>query len=88
MLLVSEDPQKHINDYSEQFKRDFLQLLRTSHREKMVHVNHFYQEYIRDKEHIHMNATRWASLTEFALWLGREGICRIEENDKGLHIAW
>lgn len=35
-----------------------------------------------------MNATKWPSLTEFAKHLGREGICRVEETDKGLHIAW
>lgn len=35
-----------------------------------------------------MNATRWPSLTEFAKFLGREGICRVEEGDKGLEVAW
>lgn len=35
-----------------------------------------------------MNATKWPSLTEFAKHLGREGICRVEENDKGIHISW
>ena len=35
-----------------------------------------------------MNATRWPSLTEFAKHLGREGLCRVEDTDKGLHIAW
>ena len=35
-----------------------------------------------------MNATRWASLTEFAKHLGREGLCRVEDTDKGLQIAW
>ncbi|POS85956.1 hypothetical protein EPUL_005892 [Erysiphe pulchra] len=88
MLLVGEDPKKFINDYSNQFHRDFLQLLRTSHGEKMVHMNHFYQEYIHNKEHVHMNATKWLSLTEYAKYLGRESICRVEENEKGLHIAW
>ncbi|KAI9837556.1 MAG: hypothetical protein M1819_007207 [Sarea resinae] len=88
MLLVGEDPRKHINDYSNQFQRDFLQLLRTSHGEKKVHMNHFYQEYIGNKEHVHMNATRWPSLTEFAKQLGREGLCRVEDNEKGLHISW
>ncbi|SZF04081.1 unnamed protein product [Blumeria hordei] len=88
MLLVGENPKKFINDYSNQFQRDFLQLLRTSHGEKKVHMNHFYQEYIQNKEHVHMNATRWASLTEYAKHLGREGICRVEDNEKGLHIAW
>jgi DNA/RNA-binding protein KIN17 len=88
MLLVGEDPKKYINEYSNQFQRDFLQLLRTAHGEKQVHLNHFYQEYISNKEHTHMNATKWPSLTEFAKHLGREGICRVEENEKGLHIAW
>ncbi|KAI9746543.1 MAG: hypothetical protein M1818_000256 [Claussenomyces sp. TS43310] len=88
MLLIGEDPKKFINDYSNQFQRDFLQLLRTSHGEKSVHMNHFYQEYIGNKEHVHMNATRWPSLTEFAKHVGRQGICRVEETDKGLHIAW
>jgi DNA/RNA-binding protein KIN17 len=88
MLLVGEDPKKYINDYSNQFQRDFLQLLRTAHGEKQVRMNHFYQEYIANKEHIHMNATKWPSLTEFAKHLGREGLCRVEDTEKGLHIAW
>ena len=35
-----------------------------------------------------MNATKWNSLTEYGKYLGREGICRVEEGDKGLEIAW
>ncbi|GAM86722.1 hypothetical protein ANO11243_047410 [Dothideomycetidae sp. 11243] len=88
MQIVGEDSRKFINQYSENFKRDFLRLLRTAHGEKKVYANHFYQEYIADKEHVHMNATRWPSLTEFVKYLGREGICRVEEGDRGLEIAW
>lgn len=88
MLLIGEDPRKHIHEYSQQFLRAFLQQLKTAHGTKPVHINHFYQEYIQDKEHIHMNATKWKSLTEFAKYLGQEGICRVEETEKGLHVAW
>lgn len=35
-----------------------------------------------------MNSTHWPSLTEFAKYLGREGLCRVEDTDKGLQIAW
>lgn len=35
-----------------------------------------------------MNATKWPSLTEFAKNLGREGICRVDDTEKGLFIAW
>lgn len=88
IMLVGENSQKFINDYSNQFLKDFMLLLRTSHGEKKISLNHFYQEYIHNKEHIHMNATKWPSLTELGKHLGREGICRVEEGDKGLEIAW
>lgn len=88
MALVGEDPKRYIAQYSADFLRDFLALLRTAHGEKPVHVNRFYQEYIANKEHIHMNATKWPSLTELAKYLGREGICRVSEEEKGLFIAW
>lgn len=88
MILVGEDPKKHINEFSNQFLKAFISQLKTAHGEKSVHINHFYQEYIADKDHIHMNATKWSSLTEFAKYLGRESICRVEEGEKGLMIAW
>lgn len=96
MQIIGEDPKKAINDYSRQFLRDFVQLLRTGHGEKKVNVNHFYQEYISNKSHVHMNATKWPSLTEFAKYLGREGICRVDEDEKNenktgasaLTISW
>ncbi|KAL1867131.1 hypothetical protein Daus18300_006530 [Diaporthe australafricana] len=88
MLVVGEDPKKAINEFSNQFNNDFLQQLRTSHGTKAVLINHFYQEYIANKLHTHMNATKWPSLTEYAKHLGREGICRVEETDKGVQIAW
>lgn len=45
MLLVGEDPKKYIEQFSTDFRKDFLQLLRTSHGEKGVLINHFYQNY-------------------------------------------
>ena len=88
MVVVGENSGKFIQDYSNQFRRDFLQLLKTSHGEKKVNANHFYQEYIANKEHVHMNATRWSTLSEFTKMLGREGICRVDEGERGLEIAW
>ncbi|KAF2018544.1 zinc finger protein-like protein RTS2 [Aaosphaeria arxii CBS 175.79] len=89
MQLIGEDPNKHIGGFSNDFQRDFISLLRTAHGEKYIGVNRFYQEYIRDKEHVHMNATKWSSLTEFAKHLGREGIVNVKEDEKdGLMIAW
>ncbi|PWY85027.1 hypothetical protein BO70DRAFT_361404, partial [Aspergillus heteromorphus CBS 117.55] len=35
-----------------------------------------------------MNSTKWKSLTQFAAYLGREGLCRVEETEKGLFVAY
>ena len=35
-----------------------------------------------------MNSTKWNSLAEFVKHLGREGLCRVEEKEDGLFIAW
>jgi DNA/RNA-binding protein KIN17 len=35
-----------------------------------------------------MNATKWKSLTQFAAYLGREGLCRVEETEKGLFVSY
>ncbi|KAI2481787.1 Kin17-mid multi-domain protein [Pyrenophora tritici-repentis] len=89
LQVVGEDPKKYINGFSNDFQRDFVNLLRTAHNEKWISVNRFYNEYIRDKEHVHMNATKWSSLTEFTKHLGREGIVNVKEDEKdGLMIAW
>ncbi|SPN97224.1 related to mouse KIN17 protein [Cephalotrichum gorgonifer] len=88
MVIVGENSKAFIQDYSDQFYKDFIGLLKTAHGEKQVVANHFYQEYIAKKDHIHMNATKWSSLSEFAKYLGKEGICRVEETEKGLMIGW
>lgn len=51
-------------------------------------ANRVYQEFIGDKQHLHMNATRWVTLTEFVKHLGRSGIARVDETEKGWFIAW
>jgi hypothetical protein len=38
-----------------------------------VAAKNVYNEYIQDKNHVHMNSTRWLTLTEFVKYLGKEG---------------
>jgi len=35
-----------------------------------------------------MNSTRWVTLTEFVKHLGRTGVCRVDETEKGWFMAW
>jgi len=87
-MTIAGNPNKAIGDFSKQFQGDFVRQLRTAHGTKPILLNRFYNEFISEKEHLHMNATKWPSLTEFAKHVGREGICRVEETDKGLQISW
>jgi Domain of Kin17 curved DNA-binding protein len=88
MLVIGENSKATIDQFSAEFLREFVTLLKTTHQEKKVQLNHFYQQVISKKDHIHLNATKWSSLTEFCKYLGREGICRVEETEKGLFISW
>lgn len=73
MMVFGENPGKFIEGYSEMFEANFLEQLKISHPFSRVHANEFYQEYIRHKEHIHMNSTKWLSLSDFVKHLGRTG---------------
>ncbi|CAF88923.1 unnamed protein product, partial [Tetraodon nigroviridis] len=87
-LLASENPNRFMDHFSQEFKKDFLELLRRRFGTKRVHNNIIYNEYISDRQHIHMNATRWETLTDFTKWLGREGLCKVDETPKGWYIQY
>ncbi|GME77908.1 unnamed protein product [Ambrosiozyma monospora] len=70
-----------VDIYSDKFVSDFIKLLRISHGEKMVGYNKFYQEYILNKDHVHLNATKWKYLTSFIMYLKESGLCHVEVNE-------
>ena len=88
MMLVADDPTKYLDAFSEEFLSDFMDLLRRRFGTKRVHNNQVYNEYIQFKEHIHMNSTKWVTLTAFTKWLGREGLCHVDETPKGWFISY
>ncbi|KAJ7914833.1 domain of Kin17 curved DNA-binding protein-domain-containing protein [Mycena leptocephala] len=88
MLVVGEHAGRHINNFSQEFQSEFVALLSRRFGTKRVRANQVYQEYISDKSHLHMNSTRWVTLTEFVKHLGRSGIARVDETEKGWFLAW
>ena len=88
LLLFGQKPGKYMDEFSREFKTCYLDLLRRRFGGRRVHANVVYQEYIRDKEHIHMNSTKWVTLTGFCQYLGREGLCKVEETEKGWFIQY
>lgn len=41
-----------------------------------------------DKNHVHMNSTKWASLSDFVQYLGKKGICVVEETERGWYVTY
>ena len=64
MEIFGQNQGRFISGYSEEFQRDFLNLMAISHRNSRVAANVVYNEYIANKQHVHMNSTRWTTLTE------------------------
>ena len=88
LLLFAENPDKYLDSFSEEFSKGYLSLLKRQFGTKRVMANNVYQEYIHDKDHIHMNATQWETLTDFVKWLGREGHCNVDETEKGWFVTY
>ena len=88
LLLFADNSRRYLDEFSHDFKKDFLDLLSRRFGTKRVHANVVYQEYISFKQHVHMNATRWHTLTGFVKWLGKNSICVVDETEKGWFIQW
>jgi len=86
MMVFGSNPGRFVNGFSEMFENHFLEQLKISHRFSRINANEFYQEVIKDKYHIHMNSTRWLTLTDFVKHLGSSRKCNIEETNTGWYI--
>ncbi|CAD7080958.1 unnamed protein product [Hermetia illucens] len=88
LLLFADNAGKYIYSFSKEFSDGYLEVLRRRFGTKRVSCNKVYQEYIADKNHLHMNATRWLTLTDYVKWLGRTGQCIVDETEKGWFITY
>lgn len=88
LLLFADNAGKYIHSFSKEFSDGYIELLKRRFGTKRVSANKVYQEYISHKDHLHMNATKWLTLSDFAKWLGRAGICTVDETEKGWFIAY
>lgn len=88
MKLFSTNANSVVSSYSKDFEQSFLTTLKMRHGTKKVNANNIYQEMISDKQHVHMNATQWTTLSEFAQYLGKSGKCVVEENTTDGQGGW
>lgn len=88
MRIFSERAGTYMDRYSREFEKSYLDTLRLRHSTSRTNANHVYQQVIQDKHHVHMNATVWASLTDFCQYLGRTGQCVVDETDQGWYVTY
>lgn len=88
LLLFADNSGRYLDSFSQEFATGYLEILRRQFGTRRVAANKVYQDYIADRNHLHMNATKWLSLTGFVKWLGKTGQCVVDETEKGWYITY
>ncbi|UKJ87659.1 hypothetical protein MACJ_000097 [Theileria orientalis] len=88
MQVFCQNSGRFMDGFSRTFENEFMKLMRTRYCKTKILANSVYQELISDKQHVHMNATIWVTLSEFVLYLGRSGKCKVEHTPKGWYIEY
>ncbi|KAI6192099.1 Kin17-mid domain-containing protein [Aphelenchoides bicaudatus] len=88
LLLFAENQNAYLKEFSREFEVNFMHIFKYTYGGKRTRANVVYQEYIRDRGHVHMNATIWHTLGGFVRYLGSTGKCKIDEDEKGWHIQY
>lgn len=78
MLLFGQNSGSYTYQFSKDFFDSFMDILKRQFGTKRVKANKVYQQVIAHKDHVHMNSTRWHTLTGFCQWLGKSGICTVD----------
>ncbi|PNF33107.1 hypothetical protein B7P43_G15730 [Cryptotermes secundus] len=88
LLLFADNADRYINNFSKEFESGYLELLERQFGTKRVRANRVYQDYISERDHLHMNSTQWETLTDFVKWLGRKGKCKVDEAEEGWYVQY
>ena len=86
--MFSENSTAYMDEFSREFEEGMMEIIKRKARSQRMSANVCYREYIAHKQHFHMNATIWETLTDFIMYLGREGKCEVDETEKGWFVTW
>ena len=80
MNVFLENPEKYVEEFSQQFEVQYMAALDGYSREGVedpwLVANEVYSSIVRERDHVHMNATKWANLTDFLDHLEVKGVVR------------
>ena len=82
MALFAQSADTFVERFSQQFSDGYVAVLRRQGGRR-VKANHVYTAYIADKEHVHMNSTKWDTLSSFVSYLGKQRLAEVEQDEHG-----
>ena len=82
MSLFAQSSDSFVERFSTQFCDGYMGVLRRQGGRR-VKANHVYTQYIADKEHVHMNATKWDTLSSFVSYLGKQRLADVTQDEYG-----
>ena len=88
MEMFSQDSGRFMDEFSREFETGMLEIIKRKARSQRQNANQMYRDFIADKQHFHMNATVWETLTDFVMYLGRTGKCEVDETEKGWFVTY
>jgi len=88
MQLFVQDPNRFMDEFSQEFEQGFMKLMSHSYRSTRVLANTVYCDYISNRHHTHMNSTIWVTLSNFVQYLGRTNQCKIDKTPKGWYLQY
>ncbi|EOD24989.1 hypothetical protein EMIHUDRAFT_45058, partial [Emiliania huxleyi CCMP1516] len=88
MAMFSENSGKYMDEFSREFEEGMMEIIGRKARSQRCSANVVYREYIANRHHFHMNSTIWETLTDFIMYLGREGKCEVDETEKGWFVTY
>ena len=82
MALFAQSADSFVERFSQHFVDGFVAVLRRQGGRR-VKANHVYTAYIADKQHVHMNATKWDTLSSFVSFLGKQRLADVDQDEHG-----
>lgn len=88
LMKVGEQGERQlVQVHTEKFQEGFMQILRSRYQVRVL-ANRVYNEYIQDRHHVHMNSTKFRSLSAFVEHLRQTGVCLVEDEPEGPYVTY
>ena len=86
--IYMKNPELYIEKYSDELKYGFLDVLKRKDENNFYSVKQLYSEYIRMRDSIGLNSSKWENLTDFVHDLEKDNLIIINEKNCEIFIKY